>query len=111
MFNYFKMNLFKAALTPELRGVFAQKDHDTMKIKKMYHVTTTAHWEGEGKSPASINEVWEDKITAEVDDNENNQQVAQPKWIKPIPRTISVINPIKEVSNHLDLTKEEAQTV
>jgi len=42
MFNYFKMNIFKAALTPELRGVVAQKDHDTMKIKKMYHVTTTA---------------------------------------------------------------------
>jgi hypothetical protein len=34
MFNYFKMNLFKAALTPELRAVVAQQEPETMMIKK-----------------------------------------------------------------------------
>jgi hypothetical protein len=39
MFNYFKMNLFKATLTPELR---AQQDPEAMTVKKMYMCTTTA---------------------------------------------------------------------
>jgi hypothetical protein len=34
--NFFKMNLFKAALTPELRLVVLQQDPETMTIKKMY---------------------------------------------------------------------------
>jgi hypothetical protein len=28
MFNFFKMNLFKAALTPEIRAVVAQQDQE-----------------------------------------------------------------------------------
>jgi hypothetical protein len=39
MFNFFKMNLFKAALTPELR---AQQDPEAMMVNKMYMVATTA---------------------------------------------------------------------
>jgi len=35
MFNFFKMNLFKAALTPELRAVVAQKDQEQMMVEKM----------------------------------------------------------------------------
>jgi hypothetical protein len=48
MFNYFKMNL---------RAVVAQQDLETMTIKKMYRVATTAQREGKGKTLASINEV------------------------------------------------------
>jgi hypothetical protein len=40
MFNFFKMNLFKAALTPKLRAVVAQQDQEQMTVKKMYHGTT-----------------------------------------------------------------------
>jgi hypothetical protein len=36
MFNFFKMNLFKAALTPELRAVVAQQDQEQMYM----HATT-----------------------------------------------------------------------
>jgi Ty3 transposon capsid-like protein len=50
MFNFFKMNLFKAALTPELRSVVAQQDLEAMTVKKMYTVATTAQREGKGKS-------------------------------------------------------------
>ena len=42
MFNFFKMNLFKAALTPELRAVVAQQDPEAMMVNKMYMVATTA---------------------------------------------------------------------
>jgi hypothetical protein len=42
MFNFFKMNLFKAALTPDLRSVVAQQDQETKTIQKMYQVATTA---------------------------------------------------------------------
>ena len=40
--NFFKMNLFKAALTPELRAVVAQQEQETITIKRMYQVATTA---------------------------------------------------------------------
>jgi hypothetical protein len=40
--NFFKMNLFKAALTPELRSVVAQQEEETITIKRMYQVATTA---------------------------------------------------------------------
>ncbi len=84
MFNYFKMNLFKAALTQELRAVVAQQELETMTIKKMYRVTTTAQREGKGKAPASVNEIWEDGATADMEDDDNNvaafnQRGAQPK--------------------------------
>jgi hypothetical protein len=42
MFNFFKMNLFKAALTPELLAVVAQQDQEQMTVKKMYMHATTA---------------------------------------------------------------------
>jgi hypothetical protein len=84
MFNFFKMNLFKAALTPELRSVIAQQDQDTMTIKKMYQVATTAQREGKGKSPAAINEIRDEEILAEVEDDQNdvatfNRRVGRPK--------------------------------
>jgi hypothetical protein len=41
MFNFFKMNLFKTALTPELRSVVAQQDPEAMTVKKMYMLATT----------------------------------------------------------------------
>jgi hypothetical protein len=41
MFNFFKMNLFKAALTPELRSVVTQQDQEANTVKKMYQVATT----------------------------------------------------------------------
>ncbi len=75
MFNFFKMNLFKAALTPELRAVVTQQDLETM----MYQVMTTAQREGKGKAPASVNEV-----SSEMEDDKNdivafNGWGAQPK--------------------------------
>ena len=72
MFNFFKMNLFKAALTPELRAVVAQQDPETMTIKKMYRVVTTAQREGKGKAPASVNEIRDDKVSAEMEDDKND---------------------------------------
>jgi hypothetical protein len=42
MFNFFKMNLFKAALTPEHRAVVAQQDPEAMMVNKIYMVATTA---------------------------------------------------------------------
>jgi len=64
--NFFKMNLFKAALTPELRSVVALQDPETMTIKKMYQVATTAQRGGKGKAPASVNEVKEEENSAEM---------------------------------------------
>jgi hypothetical protein len=49
MFNLFKMNLFKAALTPELWSVVAQQDQESMMIKKMYQVATTAQKRRQGQ--------------------------------------------------------------
>jgi hypothetical protein len=45
MFNFFKMNLFKAALTPEFRLVVAQQDPDTMMIKRMLDKEVTTQVE------------------------------------------------------------------
>ncbi len=72
MFNFFNMNLFKAALTPELWSSVAQQDQDTKTIKKMYLVGTTAQREGKGKSLAAINKIRDEEIPAEVEDNDNN---------------------------------------
>ena len=55
MFNFFKMILLKAALTPELRVLVAQQEPETMTIKKMYWVRTMA--QGEGKTLASVNKI------------------------------------------------------
>jgi hypothetical protein len=40
------MNLFKAALTPELRSVVAQQEQEA--IKRMYQLATTAQRELKG---------------------------------------------------------------
>jgi len=82
--NFFNMNLFKAALTPELRSVVMQQDPETMTIKKMYQVATTAQREGKGKAPASVNEVKEEENPAEMEDDDNdvaafNKRGARPK--------------------------------
>ena len=63
--NFFKMNLFKAALTPELRSVVAQQEQETITIKRMYQVATTAQRELKGKGPALVNEIREEEPAAE----------------------------------------------
>jgi hypothetical protein len=63
--NFFKMNLFKAALTPELRSVVAQQEQENITIKRMYQVATTAQRELKGKGPALVNEVREEEIPTE----------------------------------------------
>jgi hypothetical protein len=68
--NFFKMNLFKAALTPELRSVVAQQDQETITIKKMYQVATTAQRELKGKGPALVNEIREEEPTVESETDE-----------------------------------------
>ncbi len=68
--NFFKMNLFKVALTPELRTVVAQQEHETITIKKMYQVATTAQRELKGKSPTSINKIKEEEVPAEGEDDD-----------------------------------------
>jgi hypothetical protein len=70
--NFFKMNLFKAALAPELRLVIAQQDQETITIKKMYQVATTAQREPKGKGPASVNKIREEEIPAEGEDDDND---------------------------------------
>jgi hypothetical protein len=61
MFNYFKMNLLKAALTPELQAVVDQQDLEKMMIIKMYRVAITAQREGKGKTATPINEIRDDQ--------------------------------------------------
>jgi len=63
--NFFKMNLFKAALTPELRSVVVQQEQETIIINRMYQVATTAQRELKGKSPALVNKIKEEEITPE----------------------------------------------
>ncbi len=72
MFNFFKMNLFKAALIPDLRSVMAQQDQETMTIQKMYKVATTAQREGKNQTAIPINEVREDEYQPDPEDNEND---------------------------------------
>jgi len=68
--KFFKMNLFQAALTPELRLVVAQQEQETITIKRMYQVATTAQRELKGKGPALVNEVREEEIPAENKTND-----------------------------------------
>jgi hypothetical protein len=63
MLNFFKMNLFKATLTPELRALVAQQDPETLKIKTMYWVATTAQREGKSKAPASKSKMTKPRLT------------------------------------------------
>ena len=70
--NFFKMNLFKAALTPELRSVVAQQEQETITIKRMYQVATTAQRELKGKGPALVNKLREE----ENPNKEENDDVA-----------------------------------
>jgi hypothetical protein len=81
MFNFFKMNLFKAALMPELRAVVAQQDQEQMMVKKMYMCANTAQREGKTKPPAAINE---DNVPIETMDDKRdvtafNRRGARPK--------------------------------
>ncbi len=68
----FKMNLFDAALTPELWSIVAQQDQEAMRIQKMYQVATEAQREGKGKGMATVSEIRNEKILAEPEDNNNN---------------------------------------
>ncbi len=84
MFNFFKMNLFKATLMPELRAVVAQQDPEAMTVKKMYMVATTAQREGKTKPPAAVNEISEEDVLVEAMDDKNdvaafNKRGARPK--------------------------------
>jgi hypothetical protein len=71
--NFYKMNLFKAALTLELRSVVAQQEQETITIKRMYQVATTAQRELKGKGPALVNKIREEEIPTK---GENNDVVA-----------------------------------
>jgi hypothetical protein len=80
--NFFKMNLFKAALTPELRSVVAQQEQETITIKRMYQVATTAQRELKGKGPALVNEIREEEPAAESETDDVaafNQRGARPR--------------------------------
>ncbi len=80
------MNLVKAALTPELRSVVAQQGQETITIKKMYQVATTAQRELKGKGPALVNEVREEEIPAEGENDDIaafNRRGARPKNNQP----------------------------
>jgi hypothetical protein len=72
MFNFFRMNLFKAALTPELQSIVAQQDQEAMTTKKMYQVATTAQREDKSKSMATVSKIRDEEILAEPEDDENN---------------------------------------
>ncbi len=67
------MNLFKAALTPELQSVVAQQDQETITIKRMYQVATTAQRELKGKGPALVNVIKEEE---NPDENEADDVAA-----------------------------------
>ncbi len=80
--NFFKMNLFKAALTPELRSVVAQQEQETITIKRMYQVANTAQRELKGKGPALVNKVREEELSAENETDDVaalNRRGARPK--------------------------------
>jgi hypothetical protein len=80
--NFFKMNLFKAALTPELRAVVAQQDQETITIKRMYQVATTAQRELKGKGPALVNVIRKEDTFEEDKTNDVaafNRRGARPK--------------------------------
>jgi hypothetical protein len=79
MFNFLKMNRFKAALMPKLRAVVAQQDQEQMTVKKMYTCATTAQREGKTKPPAAINKINEDDRQVEVTDDENDVACLQQK--------------------------------
>jgi hypothetical protein len=68
--NFFKMNLFKAALIPELRSVVAQQEQETITIKRMYQVATTAQRELKGKGPALVNKIRKEEISAEGENDD-----------------------------------------
>ncbi len=80
--NFFKVNLLQAALTPEIRLVVAQQKQETITIKRMYQMATTAQRELKGKGLALVNKVREDEIPAENEINDVaafNQRGARPK--------------------------------
>jgi hypothetical protein len=54
MMNFFKMNLFEAALTPDLRRVIAQEEQKNMTIKKMYRIATSVQRESKENKKLAI---------------------------------------------------------
>jgi len=84
--NFFKMNLFKAALTPELRSVVAQQEQETITIKRMYQVATTMKRK---------------MTTSQLSTDEG----PDPKTIKPVDRTEEISTPDAEAINP-DSTEE-----
>jgi hypothetical protein len=76
MINVFKMNLFKAALTPE-------QDPETTTIKKMYQVATTAQREGKGKATVAVNESCGEEISADMEDYDNDVAAFNRRGVRP----------------------------
>jgi hypothetical protein len=72
MVNFFKMNLFKATLTPELRAEVAQQDQEQMTVKKMFMHATMAQREGKTKPPAAVNKISKDNSTTDAADDKND---------------------------------------
>jgi hypothetical protein len=109
--NFFKMNLFKAALTPELRSVVAQQEQETITIKRMYQVATTAQRELKGKGPALVNEIREEELSAEGENNDVaafNRRGARPKTTNPADKHEETTTPDEEATK-LDQDEEETQ--
>jgi hypothetical protein len=92
------MDLFKAALTPELRLVVAQQEQETITIKRMYQVATTAQREFKGKGPALVNVVRDEEIMTEneTDDVAAFNEGPGPKPIKPVDKTEETTFPDEE---------------
>jgi hypothetical protein len=104
---FFKMHLFKAALTPELRLVVAQQEQETITIKKMYQVATTAQQELKGKGPALVNEVREEEIPTENETHMSQLSIDDgpgPKPIKPVDKTKETAVQAEEEITEADTT-------
>jgi hypothetical protein len=111
MFNFFKRNLFKAALTPELRAVVAQQDPEQMTVKKMYMCATTAQREGKTKPPAAINK---DDVPVEAMDDENdvtafNRRGARPKTSQSSGQSCGGYTLLDEEVTNLDQDQKEEE--
>ena len=64
--QFLKMQLFRAALTPELRKVVAQRDPNNMTLDDMYQITTDTQREAGPKMKQTIAAVQPDKEEEEI---------------------------------------------
>jgi len=64
--QFLKMQLFRAALTPELRKVIAQRDPNNMTLDDMYQITTDTQREAGPKIKQAIAAVQPEKEEAEI---------------------------------------------